>query len=359
MSAFGDSPGFLVQAIHESRINSTFETFLASHINISTSIRSSASVSQNSLREFLRGESSRDLSGTFPVILQKNDCDFIAGSFGRHTKIWPLDDIDLLFPLDGAGLAYFRGGVETNHKVVSDGAINENPLLTPRWMSGSYISSARVISEFSKVLQRRYPKSSVRKDGEAISVQLTMGASNESDGLKFDVVPCIRLEPRDGSAAFYLIPDGRDGWKNTNPRADQELCDDLHRFHDGLYRKVVKLIKYWNINQLDGALGSYYLELALANHFHSMKALGQRAASIGEGVKLGFQALWNATRQGNIPSPVKDAPSIQMNALSAPNGMKLVQAVSGASNALVNKAAGRVDWAISGWKSIFGPEFDQ
>lgn len=87
------------------RINNAFERFLDDHINIPASTRSDASTSQQHIREFLQKESDRD--ATFPPVLEKADSDFVSGSFGRRTKIWPLDDIDLFFPLDGGGLYYF------------------------------------------------------------------------------------------------------------------------------------------------------------------------------------------------------------------------------------------------------------
>lgn len=357
MSAFGSRGmlNVLLQASYASKVNGAFENFLETHINISPVSRSAASTSQTNLREFLKDESSRDLTGTFPKILQENDRDFIAGSFARHTKIWPLDDIDILFPLDGVGLVYFRGGMATPNNVVSDGGFGPNPLLTPRWMNGDYISSDRLVAEFAKVLRRRYSQSDVSKEGEAISVQLTIGSSAESNGLKFDVVPCFRLEPRDGSPAFYLIPDGHNGWKHTNPRHDEEMCEYLQKFHGGYYRKVVKLMKYWNANQINSALGSYYIELALANSFSSMQ---QGIASIDEGVKLGFQALWNTIQQGNIPSPVKDAPAVALKPMSISSSQKLYEAVTLSSSAVAYKHAGQVDKAIGPWKVIFGSEFE-
>ena len=68
-----------------------FESFLKREIDIALGTRSKASDSQNHLREFLSAENSRDR--TFPRILSKVDSDFLGGSFGRRTKIWPLDDM--------------------------------------------------------------------------------------------------------------------------------------------------------------------------------------------------------------------------------------------------------------------------
>lgn len=339
-----------------SQVNSAFERLLEKYINISPECRSTASTSQNHLREFLKDENARDSS--FPPILQKKDRDFISGSFARHTKIWPLDDIDILFPLDGATLIYTRGGFVTANTVVTDGGIAFNPLLTARWAVGNNVSSDLLVSGFAKVLKRKYSQSDVAKDGEAISVQLTIGATEESDGLKYDVVPCFRLEPHDGSAPFYLIPDGHNGWKHTNPRYDEMVCESLQKFHGGYYRKVVKLVKYWNANQLNGALGSYYIELALANHFTNMQVFGQKIGSISEGVKIALQALATAVAKGNIPSPVKDAPAVELKPLSQTNAEKLVKAVTNSANAASYERSGQTDEAMKAWKAVFGSELE-
>jgi hypothetical protein len=230
--------------------------------------------------------------------------------------------------------------------------------LTPRWLEGNYISSNLLVSEFAKVLKRKYPNSDVAKDGEAISVQLTIGATGGSDGLKFDVVPCFRLEPHDGSAAFYLIPDGLNGWKHTNPRHDQEVCETLQEYHDGYYRKVVKLVKYWNANRINGALGSYYIELALANHFSLLQLFGQKICSLSEGVKIAFEALATAVSNGNIVSPIKDAPAVELSPLSVINAQMLAKAVADSSTALDRERAGETEAAISSWKAVFGAELE-
>jgi hypothetical protein len=358
MSTFSDLLQAMLKATAASKVNAAFERFLEAQINISPGIRSAASTSQKHLREFLQGESSRDLTGTFPSILQKNDRDFLAGSFARHTKIWPLDDIDVFFPLDGATLVYYWQGVATPNTVVSDGGIWSNPLMTQRWLIGNYISSSLLVSEFAKVLRGRYPQSDVAKDGEAISVQLTIGSSEESDGLKFDVIPCFRLEPRDGRAPFYLIPDGHNGWKHTNPKIDEVMCDDLQKFHGGYYRKVVKILKHWNATEINGALHPYYIELALAMYFSSMQVSGQSIGSISQGVKLGFMALWSATQKGNIAPLVMSAPAVEPGTLAASQSQELAQAVGLSSKAVDDERAGQTDDAIRAWKAIFGPQFE-
>ena len=100
-------------------VSQCFEDMLSEKINIVAGTRAKASDSQNHLRDFLTSEHSHD--GTFPRILA--DSDFLGGSFARHTKIWPLDDIDIFTPLDGEGLTYVRSGQKLPYTVVGDGIL--------------------------------------------------------------------------------------------------------------------------------------------------------------------------------------------------------------------------------------------
>ncbi len=145
-------------------VSGAFERFLERQINIGPGTRSVASVSQNHLRDFIAEENRRDSS--FPRLLTTADRDFLGGSFSRHTKIWPLDDIDIYLPLDGKDLFYMQGGLRLPYSVVSDNPFFYNPLLGSRWMVNGYVSSDRLLSEFAQVLRRHYPaETKITSDG--------------------------------------------------------------------------------------------------------------------------------------------------------------------------------------------------
>jgi hypothetical protein len=101
-------------------ISQSFEELLTNSINIREGIRIIASTSHQNLRRFLQEECERD-SG-FPSVLNTVDSDFLGGSFARHTKTRPLDDIDIYLPLDGANLFYFEHGARLPYTVLSDGS---------------------------------------------------------------------------------------------------------------------------------------------------------------------------------------------------------------------------------------------
>jgi hypothetical protein len=339
-----------------SAVNGAFDELLRKQINIEDGIRSKASDSQNHLRDFLSSEYQNDQ--TFPSVLSVQDRDFLGGSFARHTKIWPLDDIDIYFPLDGYSLNYLQDGLRLPYTVVSDGVLSSNPLLTARWMSGSYISSRKLISGLSAVLQRHYPRTDVRPDGEAVRIAMAHGETEDEDGLGFDVVPCFLMRPDAISEAkFYLIPDGQDGWIRTNPKVDKEIANKLHQNNARSYKKAIKILKFWNKEALNGALQSYYVELAIARRFLDSNSAGNYAAKVSEAVAFAFYAVNVAISSGSLSSFVNQAPLVSPGDVSDHHRFIVNKMAGVARLAFEAEQVGNQDQAIELWRQIFGETF--
>lgn len=349
-----------IRALSEYRaesISQSFEDMLTRTINIPDGIRSTASASQQNLRKFLQEECQRD-SG-FPPVLQKADSDFLGGSFARHTKTRPLDDIDIYLPLDGANLSYIMHGAVLPYTVQTDG-LQWNPLLTPRWANGQYVSSAKLIQEFTAVIKRRFPQTKVKPDGHAVSIRMTHGQSSTADGLGYDIVPCFSLRPQlKSDSPFYLMPDGHDGWIRTNPRYDAEMADILQESHGKLFRKVVKLVKYWNTEQLGGALSSYFVELSIAKVCLEKAAKPEPVTSLSYGIALAFWAVQQAVIQGAQSPWVANAPLVLPGSLSAGQLAQLRSAASLACAAWENEKERNLVSSAAQWKSVFGGGFPE
>jgi hypothetical protein len=343
----------LLKGIGGRSVAQALENLLERKINIPQGTRSTASDSQNHLREFLRNEATRDAG--FPRILSDADADFLGGSFARHTKIWPLDDIDIYFPLEGANLFYMNGGIRLPYTLLSDDSRLGNPLLLPKWTSGGYVSSAKLIQGFAEVLKRHNPRTEVRTGGQSISVRMTHGETQDSDGLGYDIVPCFSLKPDNSNEfEFYLMPNGRGGWMRTNPKLDADITDILQRYNGNLYRKLVKLIKYWNSVRLDRAFPSYYVELALSRAFYNRKANNQAVGSLSEGLSLGFEALESAYKAGSLTPWIAEAPLVPKPNLSVSQVVALGLAQIGASLAWLLQQNGKEDEAVTQWSKVFG-----
>lgn len=336
-------------------IDSTFEEILDKHINITKSVRSEASTSQKFLRQFLNSETNKD--DTFPRIMSINDNDFIGGSFARHTKIKPLDDIDIYFPIDGHNLVYWEIGIRSLYQPVNDDVITTNPILHSRWCENGYVSSTKLVSEFAKALNRLYPNATkVRPDNQAVNIQMSKCGTEHENGLGFDVVPCFLLRKQD--AFVYLIPSGYGGWIKTNPRIDSAAADDLQRKTNKVYRKCVKLVKYWNTQKVRSLINSsYFIELSICLAFYRLLNQGGAITSISQGLAVAFSGLKEAVNNGSLQSLVDGAPRIYPG-ISVTDGNRIIEAAAGlAQSARQNEVEGKNSRARQLWNAIFKDDF--
>jgi hypothetical protein len=238
---------------------------------------------------------------------------------------------------------------------LSDGPRLGNPLLLPKWMLGMYVSSAKLIQGFAEVLKRHNPRTEVRASGQSIGMQMTHGETQDSDGLGYDIVPCFSLKPDNSNEfEFYLMPDGRGGWIRTNPKLDAYITDTLQGYNSNLYRKLVKLIKYWNSVRLERAFPSYYVELALSRAFYSRKLNNQAVGLLPEGLSLGFEALENAYKAGSLTPWIAGAPLVPKPNLSPSQLVTLGLAQIGSSLAWLLQQNGKENEAVTQWSKVFG-----
>jgi|SRR5579871_1084187 len=280
-------------------------------VSISLAARQKASVTQNYLRQTLRAKAQYD--NQFPFLLESSDCDFLGGSFARHTKIWPLDDIDLYIPLDGSGLRYHEGGITQPFVVWSDDHSRKNRLISfPKWMTGTNIDPKKLLRGLRETIDGTYPDSTTVLHAQAVNLQLSVAANMESKGISLDIVPCFRLSAKDGSGdAFYMIPNKSDGWMRTNPRKDNELSEQLHAYHNHTYRKAIRLVKFWNATRMNGVFGSYYLELSICKKFDAFRTAGTSINSNTVALYYAFEAVRDSFQNGNIDSLVQGAPAVE------------------------------------------------
>ncbi len=338
----------------EAAVDAQLEDFLGKKIAIPATARSRASDSQKYLRQVLRNKANLDPS--FPELLSREDSDFLGGSFARHTKIWPLDDIDLFLPMDGGTLVYERDRTRLPFTIMSD--VGRTRLYQDRYLTNGYVDSVKVLNGFRDGLRDTYPSSQSRRDGQCVSFQTTVAATSESTGIGFDVVPCFRMIPFDGSEAFYLVPDGTGGWMRSNPRKDTELCAELHDYHNGTYRKAVRLVKYWNKTQLNDEFLSYYIELAVSKKFLALKQQIQRYGYLLHAFATAIAELKTAYTSGDLMPLVSGAPAVKAPALTDSQKAFLDADVRSANSAL--RAAyqdSRTDEAFQNLNAIFGKEF--
>jgi hypothetical protein len=247
-----------IQAKGEPTVEGAFGRFLEGVLAITTDQRSRAAASRENLLDTLKTR--RKDEPMFPRLLRG----FLSGSYDRFTKNPPLDDIDLMVVMDGAGLYPEGDGTKLTATVEGSDA-PDNPLTDERYDDDQgRKSSIRVLNVFKSALDDAYKKSEVVRDGQAVRVWL------KSYELGFDVVPCVHVVPAlGGSKDYYLIPKGDRTtlWLATNPQLDAERLDGLDKKQNGRMRGTVKLLKRWNDRPNRGRLRPYHLEVMALNIF--------------------------------------------------------------------------------------------
>ena len=195
-------------------ISQSFEDQLTNSLNIREGIRAIASTSQQNLREFLQSEcdarlrvsrqSSAEQTATFwaaPLHDTQRHARWMTSIYTCH---WTEQ------------ISFTTSAASSRPAPIVTNRSPWNPLLTPRWAIGSYVSSTKLIDEFAVVLKRRFPQTKVKPNGQAVSVRMTHGETLSSDGLGYDVVPCFSLSPhQQEDRQFYLMPDGKGDWMRT------------------------------------------------------------------------------------------------------------------------------------------------
>ena len=233
-------------------VNTAFAEFLRNEVNLDSIKTKTARTSRDNLLTNIYS-----FSGDIDFFSINKSMSLNFGSFARHTKLRPLDDIDLMVCISGsddrkysyAGSGTYYMGANQNDK--------KNGLNT---FNSDYLNSTKVINRFISKLSdlNDYSKAEMHKNQEAATLKL------KSYSWNFDIVPCFYC---DGD--FYLIPDGKGNWKKTDPRIDNKRVSDINQVHDGHVLELVRLVKYWNRRRITTTVGSYLLECMILNRYEN------------------------------------------------------------------------------------------
>ena len=263
-------------------VNASFDIYRSTCVDLNAEHVKKARKSREYLMEQVGRITNNDLS--FPQISNP----YLAyGSFARSTKVRPLDDIDLLFLLDGNGTKIdMRGGNRCWLAVDTDVA----PMLKPYLDNYGYLNSTKVLNKLKSTLAfiPNYRKADIKRTGVAVVLSL-----NSYDWV-FDIVPSLPVSNYTGTGTdFYIIPDGTGEWMRTDPRKDQDLIMEVNRTHNGLLLPVIRLVKYWNTyHNSPPTLPSYYLETMIITE---LRYLFTPLSSIKSAIPIVFSKLHSAT----------------------------------------------------------------
>jgi hypothetical protein len=174
--------------------------------------KEAAATKQNYLRD--------SLAGHLDVIE-----DFLTGSYIKQTQIKPKTDIDVFLVLDPA-----------------------------YWQKQNLQKPREMLSFVFRQLRKTYPRSTMRLDGQAVTVAF-------QDGFKLDVVPAFKTKEA------YMIPSLKPPeWISCNPKVHIELLTKINQAQNQTLKPLIKMVKCWKVTK-SAALRSFHIELMAARIF--------------------------------------------------------------------------------------------
>ena len=263
--------------------------------------------------EVARAQKDRVLAGADQELSIKTR--FISGSFGRHTNLRPLHDIDLFLELEPKA----HGG---------PGTVRPDELL-------SEVKAALEKTNYGKnaTLQRR-------------SVNIKFSGTE----IGYDLVPSFKE-----SEEVYLIPDlGKNGWVKTNPRVHREFTMAANKRAGDMGLGLIRALKRWN-TLTDKNLRSFHVELMVA------RLLQEKPESYAEGLRMLFDKLrWQVDQRCPDPAGLSgdvDAGTDPFKRLRAKDGLET--AFRAAEKARELEVKGDHEGAHKLWRQIFGDVYPE
>ena len=156
---------------------------------------------------------------------------YIVGSVGRETAVKNSSDLDIIFDLPNSIYQKYNA-YESN-------------------------GQSALLQEVKGVLLDRYPRTTMRGDGQVVVIEFT----------KYTVELVPAFKQSDGR---FKYPDTHDGgsWKYTDPISEQEGCANCNTVSNGVYYDFCHLIRSWK-NHIGFEFGGLLIDTLVYNHFSS------------------------------------------------------------------------------------------
>lgn len=330
-------------------VNTAFNEFLDDIVNLTSTQSDNAKSSRDFLKDKIKTLSD---NGLFQKVATAHNYNF--GSFARKTKIRPLDDIDIIIGLNGAGLEEeYHSWSDIELKIKQE---NTNTIFNSvadktsfYWSQDVYrINSNKVKNQLISALQTisQYKKAEKHARGEAVTLELS------SYEWTFDIVPAFY-----SNSGYWLIPNGNGHWKKTNPKIEQERVSKANQKFGGVVLNTTRLIKYWNRRGQMPNITSYVLETIILDFFD------KETPKSAEFPDIRFKDALNYIAK-NITSPVQDTKAIQgnINTLNWEQKSKIQTRARNDYNKALNAVSAEINdkdmkKSINIWRDIFGEEF--
>jgi hypothetical protein len=155
---------------------------------------------------------------------------YMVGSVGRHTAIKGVSDLDMLFVLPDELYSQYDGDDTNGQK--------------------------ELLKAVKKELQKRYPNSELRGDGQVVVISFT----------NYVVEVCPAFEESDGS---YTYPDSNNGgkWKRTDPLVEIGESEYMIEHTNNHFKYVCQIIRAWK-NHMGFKMGGLLVDTLVHKFFN-------------------------------------------------------------------------------------------
>ncbi|HEY9834118.1 MAG TPA: hypothetical protein V6D26_26430 [Stenomitos sp.] len=151
-----------------------------------------------------------------------------VGSYGRRTAVRGFSDLDIIFKLPL--ILYFK------------------------YNNYAYNGQSALLQAVKISLQKRYPTTHLKGDGQVVSIKFT-------DKIEFEIVPAFE---KNGG---FEYPDSNDGgkWRFTNPKPEIKTIKDNHALTNCNLINLCRMTRVWR-NEWNVPMGGLLID-TLANQF--------------------------------------------------------------------------------------------
>jgi len=251
---------------------------------------------------------------------------FLTGSYARHTKTKPLNDIDIFFVLNETEKHY-----------------RSKP-------------PSVVVDDFHSALADKYGVNAVRKQGRSVGIDFGV-VVDADDNTDYRVVS-VDAVPAFSKQSDYEIPDVDAGiWIKTNPKTHAQKAVAAHQAFSNEWKGLVRMVKYWNNNSKHGekpVKPSFLIEVMALECLH-----GGWQGQFDREIQTFFASLADRIFD-NWPDPAGLGPAVSdgMDNMRKQRAQQLLQEANRAVGIAINHVRqGRNIEALRAWRDLFGPKF--
>lgn len=169
----------------------------------------------------------------------------LTGSYIRHTKISPIDDLDVIFKINAANTSIEPYNIEEKEfKIyIKVWYYDTHPLKDYTTYNNYkyYISPNKILNQIKSCIAEKYSTTpDIKRNWECVTAYLS------SYDLTIDCMPYVWVFGKN----YILIPTSWNNlyWKKSNPDLDKQKIDELNddEHFNWKLKGVIKVMKYWN-----------------------------------------------------------------------------------------------------------------